>query len=117
MSNVYECSICGTIMMKQGLTSHMKRVHKLERSNIGEEEGGLNLVILYEDIPRGGLGRNWTKGYTIAKWLFAVKGKYRTMFARGNLNVFRLWITGRIRYVNNKYGRAVMEQLYIEDFN
>jgi len=121
--NVYQCRLCGAIIMQQGILMHMMKAHKLHPDYYGPNEitkleqlrREPDLVITVEG-PRGKGGRTWTLGYTVAHWSFQVKAPYGTRFVKGDLRLYRLWITQRIRYVREKYGRSHLEPTYLEDY-
>ncbi len=122
--NVYECRLCGKLLMQQGLVMHMIKVHRLHPEFYGPSDIEApelrirepDLVIQYNGVPRGKGGRTWTQGYTVAYWSFQVKAPYGTRFVKGDLRLYRLWITQRIRYVREKYGRGHLEPTYLEDY-
>lgn len=125
MPHVYECNICGTITMSQGVTNHMKLSHGLSKHHYGVkdvnpykrfEPSDLDLIILYENTKRGNTGRYWRKGYTVAKWLFEVDDHTGTRMLRGSRRHYILWISSRVRYLNRNKNHSLLEPSYMDDY-
>lgn len=110
--------------MQQGLAMHMMKVHRLHPGFYGPTEINPleqlrrepDLVINQPDVPREKGGLTWTQGYTVAEWVFQLKPPYGVRLVKGDLRLYKLWISQRIRYVRKKYGRRHMEPRYIEDY-
>ena len=125
ITNVYECTICGEIVMQLGLSNHMKHKHGLDSTWYGPSEITAqeqrtrepDLIILYEHVPRGkAKDTYWRQHQVIAKWVFSVGGKNNLQFKKGSRLHFRLWLPSRIRRLNKKQGRKIREHRYLEDF-
>ena len=122
--NVYQCRLCGGLVMQQGITMHMLKAHKLhpgfyapmEITRFEQLRREPDLVIMYHGVPRSRGGLTWIDGYTVAYWKFQLDPPYGVRFVKGDLRLYRLWITQRIRYVRRKYRRGHMEPTYIEDY-
>jgi len=110
MTDVYECKLCGMILMRRGFSIHARTVHGLTRDDYDTTpESRDDLVILCD-------GHRFKKGKVVGKWLFEVDGDYKTIFRRGNIRAYRLWVSERIRYVNNKFKASLRTPTYLDDY-
>ena len=122
--NVYQCKLCGELVMSQGLVLHMIGKHKLypefyEPNDITAYEQRYrepDLIIKYPNIPRGKAGYCWRHGQTVAKWVFQLKGQFYLTFKKGDLRVYKFWRPSRVRYLREKYGRGHLDISYITDY-
>lgn len=111
MSSVFECKLCGALLLGHGVSNHMKSHGLSADYYILRKKPEPHFVIDVE--PDKG---RYRKGQKIAKWVFEVGGQYKTRLLRGDCKKYRLWVTGRIRYVNNKYHKKLRYPSYLEDY-
>ena len=116
MPHVYECKLCGRIMLNKGMKFHLSRVHKITDDNAGVIDDSLDIKIDYTGVPFGSAGYTLKLGYVVACWLFEVGGAHSTKFLRGNLIPYRLWVNERIRTVNTRPNVDVRAPTYLEDY-
>ncbi len=116
MPHVYECKLCGRIMLNKGLVLHLARVHDITDDVAGVVDDSLDIKIDHLGVPYGGAGYIFKLGHVVARWLFEVGGAHSTKFIRGNITPYRLWVTGRIRTVNTRPNVDVRAPTYLEDY-
>ncbi len=116
MPHVYECKLCGRIMLNRGLTLHLARVHGVTDDDAGVIDNSLDIKIDHIGVPYGSAGYIFKLGHVVARWMFEVGGEHSTRFIRGNIIPYRLWVAARVRLVNSRPRVNVRAPSYLEDY-
>lgn len=116
MPNVYECNLCGRVLLGRGCSLHLARVHGVTDEEAGVIDESLDLKIDIVGVPYGNAGYQFKLGSVVARYLFEVGGEYSTRFIRGDLRVYKLWVSSRLRKVKERTGAIVQGPTYLEDF-
>jgi len=121
VTEIYQCTMCKSLHNPKGVANHMRLTHGLTRDLYDFTELPIDArnvepdyAISQPDVVTG--SRRWPKDKVIATWCFTVSGDYDTIFKKGNLRIYRLWITEQIRRVNKKHGRRMRENRYLDDY-